>query len=176
MNTIAKEPLNLIKNFLAFSFILITFMSCNENDKSALAHKQYEQGEIELPSGKILTVYLAKSYAEQKRGLSHLKPEQFSTNEAMLFLDDFEHPRQFWMPNTHFNLDIIYLSKDLYVLDIHRNLQHFPKEGPNHLVPRSKTVVCRHVLEIRSESSLASEIHPGMILKWNSSPHLLQTK
>lgn len=151
-----------LKFTLLLAFTLIT--GCD--DSSAEYLKSLSVGIIEVSPNEQLKTYLAITPEQQIQGLSGIKPEDFGDHEAMLFTADKDKPRQFWMPNTHFDLDLFFLSEDLYVLDVHRSLEHFTKKGPDHLVPRSKTVKCRHVLEIKSSSPLAKKIHPGMLLKW----------
>jgi uncharacterized membrane protein (UPF0127 family) len=159
---------------LLIKFFLLAFLfSCNET-KSKNPYKNYDLGLIELPSGKKLTTYLAKTDEQQQLGLSHIQDQEFKNDEAMLFLDESYSPRQFWMPNTHFNLDIIFLNEDFYVLDIHRNLEHYKSDGPKSAIPISKRVYCKHVLEVKSSSPLAREIEIGMVLKWISPKSLLQ--
>lgn len=166
-------------SLLLIKFLLITqLISCKEQTTSSSKnpYKSYQQGEITLPSGKKLKVYLAINEDQQKMGLSHVKAEEFGDNDAMIFLDKTYSTRQFWMPETHFNLDVVFLNEDLYVLDIHRNLQHYPKAEPRSAIPLSKKVYCQHVLEIKSDSPLAQEIRPGMILNWSSPKSPLQIK
>lgn len=142
-------------------FLLVT--ACNNSTASHL--KELEVKYFVLPSGKKIKTYIAKTDEEQKKGLSTIQPADFGMNEGMLFPAERMFIRQFWMPETHFNLDLIFMNADYYVLDIHRNLQHFPKREPRRDVPLSKEVYSQHVLEVRSDSPLAKEIQPGMILK-----------
>ena len=154
-------PKTAVKLMLFLPLLLLT--SCNESTASHLQSLQMKT--ITLPSGAKLKTYIAESDADQKRGLSKIMPEDFSDNEAMLFTGSTMHIRQFWMPETHFNLDIIFMNADYYVLDIHRNIQHFTKREPRRSVPLSKEVYSQHVLEIKADSPYAKEIQPGMILK-----------
>ncbi len=119
---------------------------------------------------------MAQTDEEQQTGLSGLPSDDFASDEGLLFPADENKLRQFWMPETHFNLDIIFLTKDLYVLDVHKNLPHFPKREPRSAIPLSKAVYSRHILEIRADSPLAREIRPGIMLKWSGDSRLLQTK
>lgn len=164
-NVIHQSSLLLIK------FLLLTaLVSCEDNDKDAKAKnpfRSYDSATMTLPSGKKLTIFKAITPEQQQLGLSHLMPDDLKANEGMIFLDRSYSMRQFWMPNTHFDLDIFFLNEDLYVLDIHRSLKHYPKEGPRSEVPLSKKVYCQHVLELKADSPLAKEIQPGMILKWD---------
>lgn len=174
MNSVIQQTSLLLIKIMLLSQLI----SCNEIEKSASKNpfNSYQQGEITLPSGKRLKVYMAVSDEQQQMGLSHIKLNEFADDETMLFTGTKDSTRQFWMPDTFFNLDIIFLNEDLYVLDIHRNLQHFPKSGPRSEIPLSKKVYCQHVLEIKSTSPWASEIQPGMILNWSSPKNLLQIK
>lgn len=170
---ITQTGLNLIKKFpLLLIFCLIA--ACNDDARSRL--EALESGSIELPSGKKLTVFVAQTDKAQETGLSGLPSKDFSQNEGLIFPADEDKLRQFWMPDTHFNLDIIFLTKDLYVLDVHKNIEHFPKREPKGDIPLSKAVYSRHVLEIRADSPLADEIRPGMVLKWSGDRRLLRTK
>jgi uncharacterized membrane protein (UPF0127 family) len=106
---------------------------------------------------------------QQREGLSKIASSDFSDKDGMFFTGNKMFPRQFWMPETHFNLDVFFLSADLYVLDIHRDLQHSPTKSRNRsIVPLSKEVICQHVLELKANSELANKIKRGMVLKWSS--------
>jgi uncharacterized membrane protein (UPF0127 family) len=140
-------------------------LSCNQE-----IFKGYQKAKITLVSGQILDTYVAITAKEQSQGLSGLKKEQFKDNNAMLFPLKEATMRQFWMPNTHFDLDIFFLNKDFLVIDIHRNLAHYPKKGPKHMVPLSKMVYCNHVLEVKSSSTLSKQINIGDFLKIESKP------
>lgn len=170
---ITQTGLNLIKK-LPILLIIGLIAACNDDARSRL--ESLPLGSIDLPSGKKIQVYVAQTDEAQETGLSGLPSEDFGANEGLLFPADNNKLRQFWMPDTHFNLDIIFMTKDLYVLDVHRNVPHFPKREPKQDVPLSKAVYSRHVLEIRADSPLADEIRPGMLLKWSGDRHLLQTK
>lgn len=146
---------------------IFAFLSC-VNSK----FEGYPKGKITLDSGEVLDVYIADTKQRQTNGLSNIKSEDFGDLEAMIFPENEMEERQFWMPETHFNLDIIFLNADLYVLDIHKNIQHHKTRYPTSEVPRSKTVYSQHVLEIRADSSIAEKIKPGMMLKWTSSADL----
>jgi len=154
----------LIQQYALKFTILLIFASCVESSAKHL--EKLPQDTILIENSIELKTYIAVTYDEQRKGLSGVMPKDFKDNEAMLFPARRDKVRQFWMPETHMDLDIFFLSDDLYVLDVHRSLKHFEKDGPDHEVPRSKIVKCRHVLELKSSSPLAKKIYPGMILKW----------
>ncbi len=159
---IPQRPLKL----MLFLIILMSSLSCQSDSASHI--RKYETKTLTLPDGEKITTYFAKSEEEQKSGLSKIKPEDLKDNEAMLFTGDKLRPRQFWMPEVYFDLDLFYLSENFYVLDTHRGLKSHKTRYPEHLVPRSKTVMSVHVLEIKSSSPLAKKIHRGMLLKFDN--------
>ena len=147
--------------FLLFIVFLSQIVACNDTR----AHfRSYKKSKLTLKSGEELTIYIAESHQQQKLGLSKVKPDQLKDDEGMLFPEDRMQERMFWMPETFMDLDIFFLNEDFYVLDIHRNLKHFPKRYPEKDIPRSKTVYSQHVLELKASSPLSKKIKRGMIL------------
>ena len=157
---IHQKPLKLII-FLVFSGF---FNGCiASSDNSSIGHlKSYEKVFLELPSGEKIYTYIAKTESQQRLGLSKIESKDFSNSMGMLFPEDKMRVRQFWMPETHFDLDVFFMNEDYYILDIHRNLKH-SKDRSNAVY--SKEVFSQHVLELKSSSPLAKKIKPGMILK-----------
>lgn len=157
--------------------LAILMISCNEsNGKNAF--RTYPKLEIEMPSKNKLNVYVAVDAKRQQLGLSHVKPNEFNDNDTMLFTGDHYQVRQFWMPETHFDLDIIFLSPELEVLDIHRGVKHYSKKVTRENkddVPISKKAYCQHVLEIKSSSVYAPEFKVGMKLKSSQELDLLKS-
>lgn len=156
---IQQIPLKLIL-FLNFS---IALTSCNTS--SSVHLKNYKKGYIQLPSGKILTVFIAETDDQQRQGLSNIKDQDFQNDWGMLFPEKKMSVRQFWMPSTYFNLDIVFMNQDYYILDVHKNLQHNPKSKYEAEPVYSKAVYSQHVLEVKADSPLAKEFIPGMVLK-----------
>jgi uncharacterized membrane protein (UPF0127 family) len=124
--------------------------------------------EVDLltPKGDAIKTKLAITNPEQEQGLSGVKPENFDDNEGMLFyyLEDGE--KYFWMPDTYFDLDLIYLDKDLKIVDIIRKLPHHIGRHNESLIPRARPVWCRHTLEMKAGSPLAGSLKIGDQLKW----------
>jgi uncharacterized membrane protein (UPF0127 family) len=147
--------------------LILALFSCNES-KSQNPFRTYKSFEIILDSGEIVKTYIAHRPQEQSLGLSLVKADQFNDDDAMLFTGDHFEARQFWMPETFFDLDLFFLGPNLEVLDIHRKLKHHTKRKPRHEVPLSKVAYCQHVLELKASSPLSAKIKIGMILKTNS--------
>jgi uncharacterized membrane protein (UPF0127 family) len=150
---------------LSLTILLVLFPLISSCNDTAPQFHQFEQANFKVPSGKNIKVYIAISAQEQAIGLSGTKPEQFSDSDAMLFPAKEMSERQFWMPETYMDLDLFFMNEDYYILDIHRNLKHFTKRQPEHLVPRSKTVYSQHVLEMKSSSPFSKELQIGMKLE-----------
>lgn len=153
---------------MLFLLILGTSLSCESDSDTASHIKKYKARTLTLPSGEVAKIYVAESVDEQKRGLSKIKPSHLKYNEGMLFPGTVLKPRQFWMPEVYFDLDLFFLSKDFYVLDVHRSLKSHKTREPEGDVPRSKTVISVHVLELKSSSPLAKKIEHGMILDFKN--------
>jgi len=151
---------------ILFLSLISCFSSSSTSSNSASHLQDYPLKTLVLAKDKEVKVYVAKGYERQKLGLSHIQDKDFSQTEAMLFPADDMKLRQFWMPNTHFDLDIFFLNEDMFVLDIHRNVKHFKGSGSREVVPLSKEVFCQHVLELRSDSPLAKMIKRGNFLKF----------
>lgn len=159
---IGNIPQRASKLIIFLSYLLV-FGACNASTSEHL--KTYKTQTYLLPSGEELKVYIAQTYPQQKKGLSGILPEDFKSNEGMLFPENEMRVRQFWMPDTHFDLDLFFMNADYYILDIHRGLKHYPKKGDRSEVPLSKEVFSQHVLELKANSPLAKKLKHGMVLK-----------
>jgi len=125
-----------------------------------------KQGKLQLASKEQITVALALSAHEQTQGLSGVQAEDFKDNQGMLFVYARDRRRQFWMPDTYFDLDIFFLDKDLQVIDVDRDVPHYIGRDNPAQIPRAKAVFCRHVLEMKADSPLAQKIKIGDQLTW----------
>lgn len=113
-----------------------------------------------------IKVRLAISEKDQIQGLSGVKPEDLADHEGMLFVYKSLGPRSFWMPNTFFDLDLIYLDQNLHVIEIYRGLKHHPGRDEPPVIPRAPTVYSWHVLELKSSSPLSKKIRQFQKLTW----------
>ncbi len=67
----------------------------------------------------ILNLEVARSSQKQEYGL--MNRTNISVNSGMLFIFDDETQRNFWMKNTLISLDIIYLDKNLKVVQLYKS-------------------------------------------------------
>lgn len=151
-------------------FTLFLLTSCDSD-----AFSKYPKGKVTLKTGEVLTVIIADTFDRQKQGLSGVQKKDWPRDQLMFFPSRAPHIRRFWMRNTFFNLDIIFLTADLYVVDISRNMPFNTDENPaEHEVAWTPPVHSQHVLEISSDSSFAQKIKVGDKLNWSSDPGLSQ--
>lgn len=153
------------------SFLLI-FSGCKDKEiagqlSPAMQKLQnYTQKSLLLPSGEKLHTFIAQSAREQVQGLSGIQDKEFLANFAMFFPGEVDQERSFWMPDTYFNLDIIFLDKDMKVVEIARDTTFHPGRNEPPSIAKTQKVFCRHVLEVKSSSELSKKIRFGQQLKW----------
>ena len=122
--------------------------------------------DLPLPSGEVIQVFLAKNIETQTQGLSGTRSEDFGPRQGMLFIYDSEALRQFWMPDTYFNLDIFFLNKEFMITHIERNIAHHQGRDQSSEIPRTPRLKCQYVLEMRADSVLSQTLKTGDQLNW----------
>jgi len=132
--------------------------SCTTSEsRDHLSH--YKKGTLTLSSGKSIKTFIADTEKKQALGLSGVK--SLNDDESMLFLYDKMNYLSFWMPDTYLNLDIFFLTKDLTVFYIERNVPAHPGRSEPPTIYRTARVFAAAVLELKSESPLSQEIKKG---------------
>jgi len=81
-------------------------------------------------------------------------------HQAMLFIFQEEQPRSFYMKNTEFSLDIIYINKKKKVVSIQKNTTPYDKNS----LPSGEPVL--YVLEIKAGLSDRWGIENGDSVRW----------
>ena len=62
---------------------------------------------------------------EQKRSYGLMNRKDINPNSGMLFIWKNRQIRNFWMKNTHFNLDIFFLNNQGEIIEIYKNAKAF---------------------------------------------------
>jgi len=62
---------------------------------------------------------------EQKRSYGLMNRKDMKPNSGMLFIWKDRQFRNFWMKNTHFNLDLFFLNKQGKIIEIYKNAKAF---------------------------------------------------
>ena len=105
---------------------------------------------IQLTLDKLsLKTYLALDSTAQTLGLSNIKDDEFSANEAMLFVYPTVGPRRFWMKDTYFNLDIIFCNEQGKITAIASNMPANQSATPAS-IPTTSTVPAQYILEVKA--------------------------
>lgn len=141
--------------------LMTVLLSCQSESRKALS-----EGILTTPRGEAIKTRLAITPKDQEQGLSGVQPGDFDEDQGMLFYYAEDSDKFFWMPDTYFDLDLFYLDKDLVVLDIVRKLPHHKGRHNEALIPRARGVWCRHTLEMKAGSKIASGIQIGDKLSW----------
>ena len=128
--------------------------------------------QLQLPTGENVDIEIVTSVPDQTKGLSGRKVNTFPKNRGMLFLYQKDGPRQFWMPNTYFDLDIFFLDKNYKILAVERKVKAHPGRDTPPPIARTKVHYCRHVLELRADSKISKKIKVGSTLKWSRHPKI----
>lgn len=129
----------------------LAMVGCNEGGNKQNLTKEVtftKEGELSLISAEndsLLTqldIEIAEDDYETQTGLMYRKSMQ--DDRGMLFIFPDERPRAFYMKNTEFALDIIFLNADKRVVSVQANAKpldptSLPSEGP-----------AKYVLEVNS--------------------------
>lgn len=158
------------------TLVLLLALSACQSESGRLPYPKTIK--LMTPSGDVIKTTLAITPAEQEQGLSGVKPGDFDEDEGMLFFYLQEDEKHFWMPDTYFELDIIYLNKDFGIVDIVRKLPFYHGRANPELIPRARAVWARHALEMKSSSSISQKLKVGDRLIWEGdlSPLELESK
>jgi uncharacterized membrane protein (UPF0127 family) len=146
--------------------LLLLFSLCSCQTNSRTMTELPEKTELITPDGKIIKTTLAITLKDQEQGLSGVRTEDFDDDQGMLFYYLQEDEKHFWMPDTYFDLDLIYLDENFKVVDIIRKLPHYKGRANPNLIPRARPVWSRHALEMKAGSKISQEIKEGDQLKW----------
>lgn len=138
---------------------------------SFISHAQFinpHWGSLNLigPNGSKIDTSFAVRMSEKTKGLSGLEPSKMKDEQGLFFYYDRIAPMSFWMPNTHFNLDIVFINPDMQIVAVEENVKHH-KGGPDtEGIPTTKTYKAQYVLELKAGQAKKYGIWPGKFLKW----------
>lgn len=151
------------KSFLVSILGIMLFNSCNNAEQYLLPRNIEDIREIIILNsrGTPLRTKLAIGPYETSLGLSGVKPEQFQENQGLLFFFLQDEERLFWMPDTYFNLDIVFLNENLEILHLEKNVPAHPGRSENPPIPRTPIIKCRYVLETRANSPFSKGLTKG---------------
>ena len=127
-----------------FFLLLLTFVisSCSKESQVVI-------------NGNKINVEIADEPQEQSLGL--MRRQSLEENSGMLFIFENEQIRNFWMKNTLIPLDMVFISKDLVIVDI---IEAEPcKEDPCSVYTGKGAA--KYVLEVNKGYSDKNGVHKG---------------
>ncbi|HXH32482.1 MAG TPA: DUF192 domain-containing protein [Bacteriovoracaceae bacterium] len=151
--------------------MLSTAVSCQR-----VSQDPFKKIELLTPSGDTIETTLAITMADQTQGLSGVQDKDFKEDQGMLFYYMEDSEKAFWMPDTYFDLDLIFMDKDLKVLDIVRKVPHYVGRANPDLIPKVRSVWARHTLELKAASEISKRLKVGDVLTWKSSLTMGETE
>jgi uncharacterized membrane protein (UPF0127 family) len=134
---------------LAFSLLysLLIYTGCD----SAPAHSSMPTTNMRLGYNSFI-VEIANSDPEREHGL--MQRDSMPNNHGMIFVFADEKPRAFWMKNTRFPLDIVYIDHNGKIVSIKQmqayDLTSVPSDEP-----------CKYAIELNLGAASASGLKVG---------------
>ncbi|TDS16748.1 hypothetical protein DFQ03_1231 [Maribacter caenipelagi] len=137
--------------------VALLLFSCKEESKKTIATQSVDfthEGDLSVflnSSDTVKTKFnieFAETDYETQTGLMYRKG--MKNNQGMLFIFPDERMHSFYMKNTEFSLDIIYIKEDLKIASFQENAQPLNETGLSSQVP------IKYVLEING--GLAQEL------------------
>lgn len=146
-----------IKQSLGLLIIFLVFYSCKEESKTTIKTEEVvftKEGRLDIfkkESDSLairLDIEFAESDYETQTGLMYRKG--MKTNQGMLFIFPDVAMHSFYMKNTAFALDIIFIDETLKIASFQENAQPFKQNGLSSKVP------VKYVLEVNA----------GLVQEW----------
>jgi uncharacterized membrane protein (UPF0127 family) len=148
--------------------LLFTVESCNENKKVESITKEVtfkKEGELKLMKSETdsliasIDIEIAEGEYETQTGLMYRKSMQ--DDRGMLFIFEDETPRSFYMKNTEFSIDIIYINADNNVVSIQKNAKPLDQTSLPSGAP------AKYVLEVNAGLSDKWTLAAGDKVEWS---------
>ena len=153
---------------LALTGILIGHQSCNETNKEKVLTKEVvftKEGEIKLKKAEndSILVTLETEFAETdyETQIGLMYRHSMENHQSMFFIFDKDEPRGFYMKNTEFPLDIIFINSKNKIVSIQKNAKPFDKSTLESGLP------AMYVLEVNAGLSDSWGLEVGDIVEWN---------
>jgi len=131
-----------LKIGVLFWLAAVTFSSCKEEPKTVIKTEPIsftKEGDLTIVKQGAdtlitkLDIEFAESEYETQTGLMYR--ESMNDNQGMLFIFNDERIHSFYMKNTEFPLDIIYIKADSTIASFQENAQPYNETGLSSQVP-----------------------------------------
>ncbi len=143
--------------------------SCKESSVTKSITKEViftKEGELKLKKAgndsliKILDLEIAETEYETQTGLMYRR--SMEDNQAMLFIFKENKTRSFYMKNTEFSIDIIFINSEKEIVTIHKNAKPYDKST----LPSDGPIM--YVLEINAGLSDVWSLEKGDLIEWST--------
>ena len=115
--------LNKIKtNLLGFFLIILPETVLAESDRPVFKQIMCI---VKVNKNNLLKLSIELADTEHKRSYGVMNREDLRSNSGMLFVWKDRQIRNFWMKNTHFNLDLFFLNNHGEIIEIYKNAKAF---------------------------------------------------
>lgn len=128
---------------------VILLLSCKEGRKTEIKTETVDftkEGELKVfKRDSLLATFdieLAESAYETETGLMYR--QSMENDQAMLFIFPDVAMHSFYMKNTEFSLDVIFIDENQKIASLQKNTQPFDEQGLSSMVP------VKYVLEVNS--------------------------
>jgi uncharacterized membrane protein (UPF0127 family) len=128
-----------------------------------------KSAEFKTPAGDTIKTHIVIKFSDQEKGLSGIQESDFGDDEGMLFYYPEDDEKNFWMPDTYFDLDLFYMDEHYKIIDIVRKLPHHVGRADPKSIPRARPIWCRHTLEMKASSPIGQKLKIGDKLEWKDS-------
>lgn len=139
----------MLQRYIPLVAVLLFMASCKEKVTKEIKTQQVsftKEGELNIFKNDSLTanfdIEIAESEYETQTGLMYR--QSMKNEQAMLFIFPNEAVHSFYMKNTQFSIDIIFIDAALKIATIHENARPFDESSLSSEVP------IKYVLEIKA--------------------------
>lgn len=155
---------------ISLSGVLIGFQSCDEKKNDKVLTKEVtftKEGELQLKRSAsdsllvTLDIEFAETDYETQIGLMYR--HSMEDHQSMLFIFDKDEPRSFYMKNTEFPLDIIFINSKKEIVGIQKDAKPFNKSS----LPSGAPAM--YVLEVNAGLSDSWGLKVGDLIEWTTS-------
>lgn len=160
-----SKPIRLLTNFFLIFFSF--------NGFSQFLNQSWGEAQILSPNNSQFFISFAVTDAQKTKGLSGLKPEKMAFNQGLLFIYSDTAARVFWMPDTYFDLDIIFLDETFKVIGLEENVKHHIGYYPESDIVRTKSYMARYILELHAGQSKKANLKAGDSLRLKTRQNLI---
>jgi len=156
-------------NTIAIIGVILFAQSCKESTSTKSITKEVtftKEGELQLKKAandsliKIVNLEIAETEYETQTGLMYR--HSMEDNQAMLFIFEVEQARSFYMKNTEFSIDIIFINSNKEIVNIQKSAKPYDKSS----LPSDGPI--KYVLEINAGLSDNWGLEKGDLIEWST--------